>query len=201
MITLSALPYAYDALEPCVSRRTLTLHHKKHHAAYVDKTNELTDGTALAEADLETIIRRTYGDESQTRLFNQAAQAWNHAFYWRSLSPDGGGKPDSAFDSLVADGFGGFDGLREALVEQAVGHFGSGWAWVTLEGCALRIRDTHDAVPPFCEGDAVPLLCIDVWEHAYYLDYQNVRPDYVKAVIDEWLNWAFAAANLRAARR
>lgn len=201
MITLPALPYAYDALEPCVSRRTLTLHHKKHHAGYVDKTNEMVEETALAGSDLETIIRQTHGDESRKELFNQAAQAWNHGFYWRSLSPEGGGKPDETFDLLLADGFGGFAGFRDALLEASVGHFGSGWAWVTLEGGVLRVRDTHDALPPFCAGNAVPLLCIDVWEHAYYLDYQNVRPDYAKAVIDELLNWEFAAANLRAARR
>jgi len=201
MITLPALPYAYDALEPCISRRTLTLHHQKHHAAYVEKTNELIEGTRFADAALETIVRETCGDEKQKELFNQAAQAWNHGFYWRSLSPDGGGKPDESFDTLLADGFGGFDGFRDALIDTAVGHFGSGWAWVSLEGGALCIRDTHDAVPPLCDADAVPLLCLDVWEHAYYLDYQNVRPDYVKAVVDELLNWDFASTNLRAARR
>ncbi len=201
MIRLPDLPYAYDALEPCISKRTLTLHHKKHHAAYVDKTNDLIAGTSLAGADLETIIRETCGDDGRKTLFNQAAQAWNHEFYWRSLSPDGGGKPGDAFEALLAESFGGFEGLRDALVEKAVGHFGSGWGWLVLEKGTLAVRDTHDGRPPFCEGDAVPLLCIDVWEHAYYLDYQNVRPDYVKAVIDELLNWDFATANLRAAQR
>ena len=200
MIKLPDLPYDHDALEPCISRRTLTLHHDKHHAAYVDKTNELIAGTSLEKADLETIVRETFGDEARQELFNQAAQAWNHGFYWRSLSPEGGGKPHEAFDDLLESAFGGFSNFRDELVKKAVGHFGSGWAWVTLSGGALRIRDTHDAMPPFCDGDDVPLLVIDVWEHAYYLDYQNVRPDYVKAVIDELLNWDFAAANLRAAR-
>ncbi|MGE4061375.1 MAG: superoxide dismutase, partial [Sphingomonadales bacterium] len=115
------------------------------------------------------------------------------------LAPEGGGKPDGAFEALVRDGFGGFDSLREKLLQAAVGHFASGWAWLTLEQGKLCVRDTHDAMPPFCEAGVTPLLCIDVWEHAYYLDYQNVRPDYVKAVIDELLNWEFASANLRAA--
>lgn len=199
MITLPNLPYAYDALEPCISKRTLTIHHTKHHAAYVKKTNELIEGTRFADLDLEAIVRETCGDDEHKTLFNQAGQVWNHSFYWQSLSPEGGGKPGEAFTGLLESGFGGFDGFRDALVERATGHFASGWAWVTLEGGALQVRDTHDAMPAFCAGDAVPLLCIDVWEHAYYLDYQNVRPDYVNAVIDELLNWDFAAANLRAA--
>jgi Fe-Mn family superoxide dismutase len=200
MITLPTLPYAYDALGPVISERTLTVHHKKHHAAYVNKTNELIEGTPFADKDLETIVRETCGKAEHKKLFNQAAQAWNHGFYWRSLTP-GGGQPDEAFGGLMSDGFGGWAGLRDALVEAATNHFASGWAWLTLEGGKLEVRDTHDAVPPFCEGDAVPLLCIDVWEHAYYLDYQNVRADHVEAVVDRLLNWDFASANLRAAPR
>ena len=199
MITLPSLPYGYDALEPVISGRTLTVHHKKHHAAYVDKTNELIEGTALEGADLETIIRETSGDESRKSLFNQAAQAWNHGFYWRSLSPRGG-EPDEALGALIDNSFGGIEGFRDTLTETAVDHFGSGWAWLTLEKGVLRVRDTHDAGTPLGGKGAVPLLCIDVWEHAYYLDYQNVRPDYVKAVIDTLLNWEFASTNLRAAR-
>lgn len=200
MITLPALPYAYHALAPVVSERTLTVHHKKHHAAYVDKTNELIEGTALADADLETIIRVTSGDESRKTLFNQAAQAWNHGFYWLSLSPPGSTTPDDDLTALIGNSFGGLGGLREKLTETAVGHFASGWAWLVLEAGRLEVRDTHDAGTPLCQQGAVPLLCIDVWEHAYYLDYQNVRPDYVKAVTGELLNWEFAAGNLRAAR-
>jgi Fe-Mn family superoxide dismutase len=199
VITLPDLPYGYDALEPCVSERTLRLHHRKHHAAYVEKVNELVADTPLQDADLETIVRRTCGDEASRTLFNQAAQAWNHDFLWHSMSPEGGGKPHEAFDALLAD-YGGFEVLREDLVSAATTHFASGWAWVTLSGGKLAVRDTPDAVPPFCDGGDVPLLCIDVWEHAYYLDYQNVRADYVKAVVDELLNWEFAAANLRAAQ-
>ena len=199
MITLPDLPYTYEALEPVISRRTLKLHHDKHHAAYVKKTNELIAGTPLEKADLETIVRKTCGDDENKDLFHQAAQAWNHGFYWQSLSPDGGGQPDGALGDLISTGFGGFDTFRDKLVETAVGHFGSGWAWLTLNDGKLHIRDTHDATPPFCDGDDVPLLVIDVWEHAYYLDYQNVRPDYVKAVVDKLLNWDFAAANLRVA--
>ncbi len=201
MISLSDLPYGYDALEPCISERTLRLHHRKHHAAYVDKTNELIEGTRFADADLETIVRETCGDSGNAKLFNQAAQAWNHDFYWRSLSPDGGGKPDGEVGDLISDSFGGFHDFRDALIEKAVGHFASGWAWLTYDGGALKVTDTPDAVPPFCGGADVPLLVIDVWEHAYYLDYQNVRPDHVKAVVDELLDWEFAEANLRAARR
>lgn len=190
-ITLTLLPYAKDALEPAISADTLELHHGKHHRGYVDKTNAAITGTDLENADLNTIVKAA-ADKKDTKLFNQAAQAWNHGFYWNSLSPQGG-KPGADLAAAIDESFGSYDAMIEKLAAEAEGHFGSGWAWLLADGKKLSIASTHDAGCPLT-GDTRPLLVVDVWEHAYYLDRKNDRPAYVKAAMGI-LNWAFADEN------
>jgi Fe-Mn family superoxide dismutase len=194
-IALPQLPYAYEALEPFISRRTLEIHHGKHHKAYVDKTRDLAAKLRLADQPLEAIIRQVAGQEVHRALFNNAAQAWNHAFYWRSLRPQGGGKPEGELAERIAADFGSHEAFANELAAAATGQFGSGWAWLVSDGDKLRVTATSNADTPLVHGQ-VPLLTIDVWEHAYYLDYQNRRPEYVGAVIEHVLNWDFAAKNL-----
>ncbi len=197
-VSLPDLPYAHDALEPYVSKQTLQFHHDKHHRAYVDKTVGLIKGTEHEKAALEDIVRATAAGGGA--LFNNAAQAWNHGFYWNSLAPKGGGKPNGAVARAIDESFGGYDALRKAFTEAATGQFGSGWAWLVLAGSRLEVVKTANADTPLVHGQ-VPLLTIDVWEHAYYLDYQNRRPDYVTGFLDHLANWQFANANLAAAGR
>jgi len=192
---LPGLPYPEDALEPVISARTLSFHYGKHHRAYVANFNRLTAGTELADAPLEKAVLATAGVTEKTALFNNAAQAWNHAFYWRSMKPGGGGVPTGEIARRVNASFGGWDKLRQALLDAAVSQFGSGWAWLALDGDRLRVVKTANADNPLTMNQK-PLLTIDVWEHAYYLDYQNRRGDYVAAVLDKLLNWDFAAENL-----
>lgn len=189
------LPFAHDALGPTISSATLEVHHGKHHKAYVDKTNALIAGTALAEADLETIVRQA-AHAGEKGLFNQAAQVWNHGFYWMSLAP-GGSAPEGELAARIDAAFGSKDKAIAKLAEAAVGHFASGWAWLVAgaDG-ALTIETTHDAACPITDEGKVPLLTIDVWEHAYYLDRKNDRKAYVEAVLADCLNWQFAAENL-----
>jgi Fe-Mn family superoxide dismutase len=194
-ISLPPLPYPEDALAPVISARTLSLHHGKHHKAYVDKVNELIQGTELEGQSLERIVIATSGKSDKTELFNNAAQAWNHDFYWRSLKPKGGGKPGAALAEKINAAFGSHDAFKKQFADTAVKQFGSGWAWLVADGHSLKIIKTSNAELPLTKGLA-SLLAIDVWEHAYYLDYQNKRPDYVAAVIDKLLNWEFAAQNL-----
>ncbi len=180
-IELPALPYPLDALEPFISARTLATHHGKHHRAYVEKTRLLAgEGAGL----LEDIVVRSAADPAKKALFNNAAQAWNHAFYWRSLRPKGGAVPRD------------FSRYLQELKTAASGHFGSGWAWLVREGAELKVVTTANAATPLAHGQ-VPLLAIDVWEHAYYLDHQERRAAYVDAVVDHLLDWDFAQANLR----
>lgn len=192
-ITLPPLPYADTALEPSISATTLQTHHGKHHKAYVDKTNAAVDGTDLADKSLEDIIAaaEAKGDKG---LFNNAAQSWNHAFYWNSLTPDAS-EPAGDLAAAIEGSFGSLDRLREELAAQGAAHFASGWVWLVARGETLAVEQTHDAAT-FATGDARPLLVIDLWEHAYYLDHKNLRPEYLKAVIEKHLNWAFAAENL-----
>ena len=191
---LPPLPFAADALEPYVSARTLEFHHGKHHRAYVDKANELIAGTPLEMAAPEAVVRRARADGDE-KLFNQAAQAWNHDFLWRSLSPDGGVAPGGALKAALDRDLGGMEAFTAAFTEAATGHFGSGWAWLVSERGALKLFAAHDANNPLvCDGQ-VPLLVLDLWEHAYYLDYQNARPKYVAAFLESLINWDFAAAN------
>ena len=194
-LSLPRLPYAYDALEPHISRSTLEIHHGRHHRAYVEKTVALAKQLRLADAPLEQIIGQTAGQESHRALFQNAAQAWNHAFYWNSLSPTGGGRPQGELAERIEADLGGYDAFVGQLAAAATGQFGSGWAWLVLDGDKLKIVQTANADTPLAHGQAA-LLTIDVWEHAYYLDYQNRRADYVTAVIEKLVNWEFANKNL-----
>ncbi len=194
-IVLPDLPYALDALEPAISRRTLEFHHGKHHAAYVKNTNAALPGTGLEGKSLDEIVMATAEDKKLRGVFNNAAQVWNHTFYWNSLTPNGGGEPEGELRTAMESSFGTVSRCLELLAKAAVGRFGSGWAWLVHDGERLRITATSNAGTPMTRGHK-PLLCIDVWEHAYYLDYQNRRADYVQAVLAELLNWKFAAENL-----
>ena len=194
-VTLPALPYGEDALAPVISARTVGFHYGKHHKTYVDTLNKLVEGTDLAGQPLEAIVKAAAGKADKTAIFNNAAQAWNHAFYWHCLTPTGGGEPTGALGEQLASAFGGFDKFRKEFSETAVAQFGSGWAWLVAERGRLKVIKTADAETPFVTGQT-PLLTIDVWEHAYYLDYQNRRVDYVNALIDKLLDWEFAAENL-----
>jgi len=190
--TLPPLPYASDALAPHISGETLELHHGKHHDTYVTKLNELTGGEQN-DSELESVI---LGAEPGP-LFNNAAQHWNHSFYWKSMSPDGGGAPEGEVADALNEAFGSFDAFSKEFSEAAETHFGSGWAWLVHDGSRLVITDTSDADLPLKHGQQA-LLTIDVWEHAYYVDYRNKRPDYVSAFLDHLVNWEFVAENLRA---
>ena len=190
-VTLTPLPYDLAALEPHISSQTLKLHHGAHHKGYVDTTNKAVAGTDLADAELNKIVEAAKND---SKLFNPASQAWNHGFYWNSLTPDGG-QPGGTLSEAITRDFGSLDALKTRLQEAAVSHFASGWAWLIADGDKLAVVTTHDANSPFSEAQGNPLLTIDVWEHAYYLDVQNKRAEYVKAVIDNCLNWNFAEEN------
>ena len=192
MINLIPLPYAADALAPHISQDTLETHHGKHHAGYVKKTNAATEGTPLADAPLERIIAQAEADKDKT-LFNQAAQVWNHGFYWHSLSATPA-KPGTALSAAIDNDHGSLDALLKDLGEKATAHFGSGWVWLAEKGGKIVIEESHDAAT-LATGDAKPLLVIDVWEHAYYLDRRNARDAYVAAVTGTLLNWDFASAN------
>jgi Fe-Mn family superoxide dismutase len=194
-LTLPALPYAENALEPVISAKTLSFHHGKHHKNYVDTTNKLIVGTELADLPLEQIVTSTAGKPDRTTIFNNAAQAWNHNFYWQCLKAKGGGEPPAVLKKKMEEAFGSVDACKKELGAAAVAQFGSGWAWLVLEGAKLKVLKTGNAETPITQG-AKPLLTIDVWEHAYYLDYQNRRPDHVNALIDKLANWEFAAQNL-----
>jgi superoxide dismutase, Fe-Mn family len=191
---LPALPWAEDSLEPVISRRTVGLHHGKHHAAYVEKLNELVAGTELERAPLHEVVKRTAGDGEREQIFNNAGQALNHAFYWECLKPQAP-KPPETLRRLLDRDLGGYDAFVKDFVKAATGQFGSGWAWLVLAGDRLEIRTTSNADTPVVHG-ATPLLTVDVWEHAYYLDYQNEREKHVRAVVEKLLNWEFAAENL-----
>jgi Fe-Mn family superoxide dismutase len=191
---LAPLPYGEDALAPVISARTLSFHYGKHHKTYVDTLNKLVEGTEYAGKPLETIITDTAGKADKAQIFNNAAQAWNHAFYWRCLTPLGGGEPGGLLGEQVTSAFGSFDRFRKELADAAVSQFGSGWAWLVAEAGQLKVVKTSNAEPAFVNG-RIPLLTIDVWEHAYYLDYQNRRIDHVNAVIDKLLDWQFAVEN------
>ncbi|MBO8092599.1 MAG: superoxide dismutase [Prosthecochloris sp.] len=193
-----ALPYAENALEPWISARTIGFHYGKHHATYVSKFNELVAGTPFDQQPLEDVVKAVAGDADKTAIFNNGAQAWNHSFYWNCLSPDGGGKPSGRLADKINEDFGSYEAFREALANAAATQFGSGWAWLAADNGSLKIVKTPNAETPLTKG-MHPVLTIDVWEHAYYLDYQNRRPDYVAALIDNLANWDFAAENFEAA--
>lgn len=190
------LPYAQSALAPFISAETLQYHYGKHQKAYVDVLNQLTAGKPEAELPIEEVVMRAQGP-----LFNASAQVWNHAFYWRSLKPGGGGEPSGALAEAARRDFGSNAGLKNALAQAAASLFGSGWAWLVLEDGKLKVVQTANADLPMKHGQKA-LLVIDVWEHAYYIDYRNARAEYVDAVLDHLVNWDFAAENFaRAVRR
>lgn len=186
---LPALPYAQDALEPVISAETIDYHYGKHHQAYVTNLNNMVPGTAFENASLEDIIMQADGG-----LFNNAAQVWNHTFYWNGLSPEGGGSPSGALATAIDETFGSFDAFKEAFIKSGIGNFGAGWTWLVKNADnSLAIVNTDDAANPMTDGQT-PLLTIDVWEHAYYVDYRNARPKYLDEI---WklVNWDFVAAN------
>ena len=192
---LPPLPFGEDALSPVISANTIGFHYGKHHKGYVDNLNKLVAGTVSASLPLENLIAATAGRPDEAAIFNNAAQAWNHTFYWRSLRPKGGGEPPAALRRKIEASFGSLDACRKELATAATTQFGSGWAWLVLAGDKLKVVKTGNADVPLTTG-LKPLLTIDVWEHAYYLDYQNRRADYLNAVLDKLVNWAFAAENL-----
>ena len=194
-ISLPPLPFEQNALAPVISSNTLSFHYGKHHKTYVETLNKLIVGTEFADMPLESIIKKSAGQTDHAAIFNNAAQTWNHTFYWNSLKPNGGGEPPAALKQLMDSSFGGVDQCKKELSKAAVGQFGSGWAWLVLDGEKLKVVKTPNAHTPLTEK-AQPLLTIDVWEHAYYLDYQNRRVDYVNATLDKLANWGFSAANL-----
>ena len=190
---LPPLPYADNALDPHISERTISFHYGKHHAAYVNNLNGLIEGTDNADKSLEDIVKSAPAGG----LFNNAAQVWNHTFYWNCMSPDGGGDPTGDLAAAIESSFGSVDAFKEQFKTDAVGNFASGWTWLVREGDGLAIVKTDDADTPLAHGQTA-LLTIDVWEHAYYLDYQNARPAYVDTFIANLLNWEFVAANYAA---
>ena len=192
---LMKLPYADGALDPVISANTIGFHYGKHHKGYVDNLNKLVAGTELADLPLAKVVAATAGNPDKVAIFNNAAQVWNHDFYWQGLKPGGGGEPPAVLAKLMEAAFGSVAACKDELKKSALGQFGSGWAWLALDGGKLVVAKTANADNPTTKG-LKPLVTIDVWEHAYYLDYQNRRADHVQAVIDKLINWEFAASNL-----
>ncbi len=192
---LPALPYAKNALEPHMSANTFDFHHGKHHQTYVTKLNELVGDT---DKSLEDLMRETAGDASRAGVFNNAAQVWNHTFFWNSMSPNGGGAPTGAIAGKIDSDLGGLDAFKAAFADAGATQFGSGWAWLVLDGGKLAVTKTPNAECPLTSGKT-PILTCDVWEHAYYLDYQNARPKFLETFLNNLVNWDFANANLAAA--
>ncbi|MCA9322910.1 MAG: superoxide dismutase [Planctomycetes bacterium] len=193
-IALPALPYEQSALQPVISSTTMSFHYGKHHAGYVKKLNAAIADTAWADMSLPEIITKSHDQEPG--IFNNAAQIWNHTFYWNSMRPKGGGEPKGKLADLMVESFGSVDAGKKALMDAAKTQFGSGWAWLVKRGDRLVVEKTANADTPVIDNDCRPLLTIDVWELAYYLDYQNARAAYVEAWMDKLVNWDFAAQNL-----
>ena len=187
---LPPLPYDKSALAPYVSARTLELHYEKHHRGYLKKLEKAIGGTPLAEKSLFDIIR-----ESDGAVFNNAAQVWNHTFYWNSLKPQGGGQPTGAVATAIKESFGSYETFRKEFTEAATTQFGSGWAWLVKDGGKLKVVKTPNAETPLTTS-AKPIVTLDVWEHAYYIDYRNARPKFIDAYLDHLINWDFANSNL-----
>jgi len=198
-ITQPSLPWAQNALEPVISEKTLSFHYGKHHAGYGTNLNKLIEGTPLEGKSLVEIILMSANKPEMTGIFNNAAQFWNHSFYWESLSPKGGGKPTPAVLSMINDKWGSLEDFNKTFLAAAGTQFGSGWAWLVYNTKTkeLDVIKTANALTPISDTELVPLAVLDVWEHAYYLDYQNRRPDYAKAVLDKLFNWQFVDANLK----
>ena len=193
---LPTLPYEQNALEPVISAKTISFHYGKHHQAYVNKLNELVTGTEFEGLPLEEIITKTAGKTEKPGIFNNAAQVWNHTFYWNSLSPKGGGKASGVLRSKIEASFGSHENFIKEFAKAGMEQFGSGWAWLVKEGDALKIIKTANAENPLSQKNGTALLTMDVWEHAYYLDYQNRRADYLETVLNKLIHWEFASKNL-----
>jgi len=198
-VQLPNLPYAETALEPHYSAKTISFHYGKHHKAYVDNLNKLTPGTPLDGKSLEDIVMASAGDASRVGVFNNSAQVWNHTFFWSCMKPGGGGRPTGEVARRIDQAFGSYEKFAEQFKATAVGRFGSGWGWLVLDGGGLKIVSTANADTPMASKQTA-LLTVDVWEHAYYLDYQNRRPDFVQAFLDHLVNWDFVAGNLAKAK-
>jgi len=194
--TLPELPYARNALAPHISEETLNFHYGKHHQAYVTNLNGLVDGTDLAGKSLEEVIKISAADKSKAGVFNNSAQVWNHTFYWHSMKPGGGGKPQGKVAELIERDLGGYDNFVKEFKQAGATQFGSGWAWLSYKGGKLVISKTPNAETPLTEEGTTPLMTMDVWEHAYYLDYQNRRPDYIDTFLNSLVNWDFVNQNL-----
>ena len=194
-ITLPQLPYPKDALAPHISEKTLEFHYGKHHNAYVLNANKLLEATDLADESLEDIIKKTAGDASRVGIFNNVAQVWNHSFYWQCMKPGGGGSPTGAIADKINADFGSYEKFSEAFKNAGATQFGSGWAWLVLQDNSLKVIKTPNADTPLAHG-LKALLTVDVWEHAYYLDYQNRRPDYLSVFVERLVNWDFVNSNL-----
>ena len=193
---LPELPFPKDSLAPHMSAETLEFHHGKHHRAYVDKTNELIgEMQSLDGAPLIKVIKAAHA-KGETKLFNNSAQLWNHSFFWQCLAPPEGQRPTGKLAALIEEGFGDLDTMLAKLKEEAVGHFASGWAWLVLDRDALKITSLHDADTPVAHEGMKPLLTLDVWEHAYYIDYRNERPKFAESVLGNIVNWEFVGRNL-----
>jgi Fe-Mn family superoxide dismutase len=197
--SLPPLPWADNALEPVISARTMGLHYGKHHRTYVNKLNELVAGTRFADMPLEQVIRESAGKDDQKKVFNNAAQIWNHTFFWNCLRPQGGGQPSGDLARRIESDFGGYDAFKKKFSQTAIDTFGSGWAWLVERDGKLDVVSTSNAGTPLTTA-ATPLLTIDVWEHAYYVDYENRRPEFVEAVVTRLLNWEHAQRQLDQAK-
>jgi Fe-Mn family superoxide dismutase len=198
IFVMEPLPYNQDALAPTISADTMRFHHDKHYAGYVKKANELTKGMGFAGKTAEAVIQMTAGDASKAAVFNNAAQAWNHAYFFKCLKPGGGGVPEGLLAEMIDAAFGGFVDFKELFITAAKDQFGSGWVWLVLDEGKLAVVTGANADTPLAHG-LIPLFTVDVWEHAYYLDYQNRRVDFVKSVLDNLANWDFVAAQLEKA--
>ena len=192
-LELPALPYAYDALAPVMSSETLEFHHDKHHNAYVVNGNKLLEGSGLEGKSLEEVVVASYGDASKAGLFNNAAQHWNHIEFWQMMKKNGGGNIPGELEKKIVEDFGSVDAFKEAFIQAGVTQFGSGWCWLAMDKSGkLVVTKTPNAENPLVHGQT-PLLGCDVWEHSYYIDYRNARPDYVKAFLDSLVNWEYVA--------
>ncbi|QQP91587.1 superoxide dismutase [Skermanella sp. TT6] len=189
---LPPLPYAYDALDPYMSAQTLQFHHDKHHQAYVTTLNNLIKDTPLADKSLEEICKASYGDPSKQTIFNNAGQHWNHTLFWQMMKKGGGGAIPGELEAKIKEDLGGIDQFKEAFTQAGLTQFGSGWAWLVVDGGKLKVTKTPNGENPLVHGQTALLGC-DVWEHSYYLDYQNRRADYLKAYLDNMVNWEFVA--------
>lgn len=192
---LPPLPFEENALEPTISSRTVQLHYGKHHAAYFNMLNTLVEGTEFSDVTLEEVVQKSFGSPERQKIFNNAGQAWNHIVYWEQMKPGGSQIPAGRISEMIQESFGSLDRFKDQFVQTSVGVFGSGWAWLVEENGSLEIRGMPNAENPLAHGQKA-LMGVDVWEHAYYLDYQNLRADYVRAVLDNLINWDYVAERL-----